>query len=104
MTKLCTSTLRLVCACTQRVAAERLLLQVQEHPQAWQRVDVILASAQSQSTKYFALQGRAGGRWISEIPEIVTAVPRPQFARVLSQWVVLELWRSGATGGATLFS
>lgn len=40
----------------QRVAAERLLLQFQEHPQAWQRVDVILTSAQSQSTKYFALQ------------------------------------------------
>jgi hypothetical protein len=36
--------------------AERLLLQFQEHPQAWQRVDAILASAQSQSTKYFALQ------------------------------------------------
>jgi exportin-1 len=43
--------------CAQRAAAEKLLLQLQEHPQAWQRVDVILASAQNQSTKYFALQG-----------------------------------------------
>ncbi|KAF5832627.1 armadillo-type protein [Dunaliella salina] len=40
----------------QRVAAEKLLLQFQEHPQAWQRVDVILTTAQSQTTKYFALQ------------------------------------------------
>ncbi|KAL6757535.1 exportin [Haematococcus lacustris] len=40
----------------QRVASERLLLQLQEHPQAWQRVDAILETAKSQSTKYFALQ------------------------------------------------
>uniref|UniRef100_A0A7S0WF70 Importin N-terminal domain-containing protein n=1 Tax=Chlamydomonas leiostraca TaxID=1034604 RepID=A0A7S0WF70_9CHLO len=40
----------------QRVAAERLLLQFQEHPLAWQRVDVILGQAKNESTKYFALQ------------------------------------------------
>jgi hypothetical protein len=42
----------------QRIAAEKLLLQFQEHPQSWQRVDVILTTAQSQTTKYFALQVR----------------------------------------------
>ncbi len=49
-------------ALAQRVAAERLLLQFQEHPQAWQRVDVILTSAQSQATKYFALQVSTAAR------------------------------------------
>mmetsp|Transcript_36522 Transcript_36522/g.81303 ORF Transcript_36522/g.81303 Transcript_36522/m.81303 type:complete len:1073 (+) Transcript_36522:318-3536(+) len=39
-----------------RAQAERLLLQYQEHPQAWQQVDAILSQAQSQGTKYFALQ------------------------------------------------
>ncbi|KAG1655478.1 hypothetical protein FOA52_008673 [Chlamydomonas sp. UWO 241] len=39
-----------------RGAAEQLLLQYQEHPQAWQQVDGILSQAQSQSTKYYALQ------------------------------------------------
>lgn len=41
-----------------RQQAEQLLLQYQEHPQAWQQVDSILQQAQSQSTKYFALQVR----------------------------------------------
>ncbi|MEW5316465.1 MAG: hypothetical protein WDW38_007837 [Sanguina aurantia] len=40
----------------QRQAAEKLLLQFQEHPQAWVRVDSILESSQNPSTKYFALQ------------------------------------------------
>jgi hypothetical protein len=41
-----------------RSIAERLLLQYQEHPQAWQQVDNILSHAKAQSTKYFALQVR----------------------------------------------
>lgn len=44
-----------------RAQAERLLLQYQEHPQSWQQVDGILSSAQSQATKYFALQVRGAG-------------------------------------------
>ncbi|KXZ44730.1 hypothetical protein GPECTOR_63g55 [Gonium pectorale] len=40
----------------QRAAAEKLLLEFQEHPQAWTRVDTILETSQSQPTKYFALQ------------------------------------------------
>eukprot|EP00798_Chlamydomonas_sp_ICE-L_P000521 gene521-1934_t len=40
----------------QRAAAERLLLQFQEHPEAWSRVDGILNAASGQTTKFFALQ------------------------------------------------
>lgn len=40
----------------ERVAAERILLQFQELPSAWTKVDTILEQAQNQSTKYFALQ------------------------------------------------
>lgn len=40
----------------QRSAAEKLLLEFQEHPQAWTRVDMILETSQNQATKYFALQ------------------------------------------------
>ncbi|GLC60282.1 Exportin-1 [Pleodorina starrii] len=40
----------------QRAAAEKLLLEFQEHPQAWTRVDTILEASQNQPTKYFALQ------------------------------------------------
>lgn len=40
----------------QRTAAEKLLLEFQEHPQAWTRVDTILEVSQNQPTKYFALQ------------------------------------------------
>lgn len=41
-----------------RSEAERVLLQYQEHPQAWQQVDAILSTAQNQATKFFALQVR----------------------------------------------
>ena len=41
-----------------RAQAERLLLQYKEHPSSWQQVDAILSAAQSQGTKYFALQVR----------------------------------------------
>ncbi|PNH03912.1 Exportin-1 [Tetrabaena socialis] len=40
----------------QRNAAEKVLLEFQEHPQAWTRVDTILEVSQNQPTKYFALQ------------------------------------------------
>jgi exportin-1 len=46
----------LLLALLQRTAAERYLLQFQEHPQAWQRVDVILTTATNEATKFFALQ------------------------------------------------
>lgn len=40
----------------QRVAAERVLKQFQEHPDAWTRADRILETSQNQQTKFFALQ------------------------------------------------
>jgi len=40
----------------ERVAAEKLLRQLQEHPDMWQRVDQILEASSSQSTKFLALQ------------------------------------------------
>lgn len=40
---------------SQRDQAGKLLAQLQEHPQAWSRVDQILEQSQSQSTKFFAL-------------------------------------------------
>ncbi len=40
----------------QRVAAEGILRKVQEHPDAWTRVDRILENSQSQQSKFFALQ------------------------------------------------
>lgn len=67
----------------QRVAAEKLLLQFQEHPQAWVRVDSILESSQNPSTKYFALQVsvcmpvtcvNTGNRW-SMIPLSAACCP-----------------------------
>jgi len=39
----------------QRDQAGKLLAQLQEHPQAWSRVDQILEHSQSQATKFFAL-------------------------------------------------
>jgi hypothetical protein len=39
----------------QRDQAGKLLAQLQEHPQAWSRVDQILEQSKSQSTKFFAL-------------------------------------------------
>lgn len=45
-----------------RAQAETLLLQYQDHPQAWQQVDAILSQAQQQATKYFALQVCMHGR------------------------------------------
>ena len=40
----------------QRNAAENLLKQLQEHPEAWTRVDGILEQSKNQQTKFFALQ------------------------------------------------
>lgn len=48
----------------QRSAAEKLLLQFQEHPEAWTRVDAILEQSVNQPTKYFALQ--ASGRVLTQ--------------------------------------
>ncbi|KAL6069759.1 Exportin-1 [Balamuthia mandrillaris] len=39
----------------QQAEAERVLAQLQEHPQAWSRVDTILEYSESQSTKFLAL-------------------------------------------------
>ncbi|BDA47056.1 Exportin-1 [Coccomyxa sp. Obi] len=40
----------------ERVAAEGILRKIQEHPDAWTRVDRILENSQSQQSKFFALQ------------------------------------------------
>eukprot|EP00958_Prasinococcus_capsulatus_P010660 scaffold1040_cov376-Prasinococcus_capsulatus_cf.AAC.6 len=40
----------------ERAAAEKVLKEVQEHPDAWMRVDAILESSQVENTKFFALQ------------------------------------------------
>lgn len=40
----------------QRAAAEAVLRQLQQHPEAWTRVDAILEKSSSQQSKYFALQ------------------------------------------------
>ena len=40
----------------QRVAAEAVLKKLQEHPEAWTRVDAILEHSKSQQTKFFGLQ------------------------------------------------
>lgn len=49
----------------QRVAAEAVLKKVQEHPDAWTRVDAILEHSKNQQTRFFGLQvlrqGRQGG-------------------------------------------
>lgn len=43
----------------QRQAAEGVLKQFQEHPEAWTRVDAILEGSKNQQTKFFGLQVRA---------------------------------------------
>ncbi|GBF89748.1 hypothetical protein Rsub_02918 [Raphidocelis subcapitata] len=40
----------------QRATAEKALKAYQDHPEAWSRVDTILEKAQTQQTKFFALQ------------------------------------------------
>jgi exportin-1 len=40
----------------QRTTAEKALKAYQDHPEAWSRVDSILEKAQTQQTKFFALQ------------------------------------------------
>jgi hypothetical protein len=45
----------------QRNHAEKALKAYQDHPDAWSRVDSILEKAQTQQTKFFALQVRGGG-------------------------------------------
>jgi ferric-dicitrate binding protein FerR (iron transport regulator) len=40
------------------MAAEAVLKAVQEHPEAWTRVDAILEHSKNQQTKFFGLQVR----------------------------------------------
>ena len=49
------------CSLLQRMAAEAVLKAVQEHPEAWTRVDAILEHSKNQQTKFFGLQVRR--RW-----------------------------------------
>jgi len=56
------ATRRLTPACArrpQRVAAERVMLQLQEHPDMWTRVDAILETSSNPNSKFLALQARA---------------------------------------------
>jgi len=43
----------------QRGAAERVMLQLQEHPDMWTRVDAILETSTNPNSKFLALQARA---------------------------------------------
>ena len=43
----------------QRTAAERVMRQLQEHPEMWTRVDAILETSSNANSKFFALQARA---------------------------------------------
>ena len=40
----------------QRQASEQILQKLQEHPDAWTRVDSVLEHSQSQQAKFYALQ------------------------------------------------
>ena len=40
----------------QRAAAERILRQLQEHPDTWTQVVTILQNSQNLNTKFYALQ------------------------------------------------
>lgn len=63
-------------------AAQSILNQLKEHPEAWTRVDAILEFSQSPRTKYYALQileGLVGSRW--------RALPREQ-CEGIKQYVV----------------
>lgn len=42
----------------QRQASERILQKLQEHPDAWTRVDSVLEHSKSQQAKFYALQVR----------------------------------------------
>jgi exportin-1 len=45
----------------QRMQAEAVLKQLQEHPDAWTRVDAILEQTKNQQTKFYGLQVRVIG-------------------------------------------
>lgn len=40
----------------ERTAAERVMRQLQEHPEMWTRVDAILETSSNANSKFFALQ------------------------------------------------
>ncbi len=46
----------LISMAMQRQASERVLQKLQEHPDAWTRVDSVLEHSQSQQAKFYALQ------------------------------------------------
>lgn len=52
----CSPTRALPALLLQRSAAEAVLKAVQEHPEAWTRVDAILEHSKNQQTKFFGLQ------------------------------------------------
>ena len=45
----------------QRIQSEAVLKQLQEHPDAWTRVDAILEQTKNQQTKFYGLQVRRIG-------------------------------------------
>lgn len=49
----------------QRMAAENVLKAVQNHPEAWTRVDAILEHSKNQQTKFFGLQARSAAVYIN---------------------------------------
>ena len=58
----------------QRGAAERVMLQLQEHPDMWTRVDAILETSTNPNSKFLALQARAAPSLAQRAP------PQPQAA------------------------
>lgn len=64
----------------QRAAAESILRRLQEHPDAWTRVDAVLEGAKSQQSKYFALQVGVGGCAASQPAPILLHLPLPPHA------------------------
>lgn len=46
------------------MAAEAVLKAVQDHPEAWTRVDAILEHSKNQQTKFFGLQARAAAAFL----------------------------------------
>ena len=60
----------------QRTSAESVLKQLQQNPDAWQRVDTILETSQSQQSKFFAMQVSLGFRaQLQSLLGIWTACP-----------------------------
>ena len=64
----------------QRGAAERVMLQLQEHPDMWTRVDAILETSSNPNSKFLALQARAAPSLTQRAPRQPQAAARARAA------------------------